>query len=190
MKLITYTPTYAEPSEFVAFWSQQYHYSLEHLYDDGIKGPLTVGKIHALFEWKNGSRLSALKYRSVEQNYIARLPELKSFPKNTSPHDFLQHFSVGGAIWRIFWLHCWQPSLFPIYDQHVHRAMVFIQTGRLEEIPTKDAEKIDQYLDEYLPFHRQFDGLDSRSVDQALWFYGKFLKGTSFPLLQSLDLTG
>ena len=32
----------------------------------------------------------------------------------------------GGAIWRIFWLHVQHTQHFPIYDQHVHRAMAFL----------------------------------------------------------------
>jgi hypothetical protein len=81
-----------------------------------------------------------------------------------------------------FWLHCWQPARFPIYDQHVHRAMAFIESGEREEIPKNEASKVRAYLDRYLPFHRQFAGLDLRAVDRALWFYGKFIKTTQFSL--------
>ena len=87
----------------------------------------------------------------------------------------------GGAIWRIFWLHLQHPKLFPIYDQHVHRAMAFLQTGEREEIPDYDPQKVESYWRRYLPFHATFEGIESRSVDKALWAFGKFLKEYRFP---------
>jgi hypothetical protein len=98
-----------------------------------------------------------------------------------SASDLLVRFSEGGAIFRIFWLHCWRPELFPIYDQHVHRAMRFIEAGVREEIPGNDAQKIRSYLDNYLPFHAGFDGIAWRQVDKALWAFGKFLNENNFP---------
>jgi hypothetical protein len=70
-----------------------------------------------------------------------------------SPSELLARFREGGVIWRIFWLHCWQPERFPIYDQHVHRAMRFLQTGKPDEIPLREADKIRAYLSDYMPFH-------------------------------------
>jgi hypothetical protein len=60
--------------------------------------------------------------------------------------------------------------------------MVFIQTGSPEEIPAYDAQKILSYCQRYLPFYATFDGIDHhRSVDKALWIFGKFLKDATFP---------
>ena len=70
---------------------------------------------------------------------------------------------------------------FPIYDQHVHRAMAFLQTGEREEIPDYDPQKVESYWRRYLPFHATFEGIESRSVDKALWAFGKFLKEYRFP---------
>ncbi len=182
MTLVIYSALQASPKEFVAFWASRYKYPQESLYTDNIGRRLTPTRIRTLFEWKNGSRLAAPKLRSIERNYVARLSELMKLPTSTGAESFLRLFASGGAIWRIFWLHCWQPVRFPIYDQHVHRAMAFIDSGKREEIPKNDASKVRAYVDRYLPFHRQFDGLDLRSVDRALWFYGKFIKTIQFPL--------
>jgi hypothetical protein len=95
--------------------------------------------------------------------------------------QFLARFDGGGAIWRIFWLHLWQPMRFPIYDQHVHRAMRFIQAGVIEETPERESEKIHSYTDQYLQFYARFDGINHREVDEALWTYGKFLSENNFP---------
>ena len=183
MTLAIYTARTASEADFVAFWERQYNYPLEHLYANNIGKPLTADRVLQLFAWKNGYRLSALKRTSVEQNYIAHIQELNALPQDTDAAAFLARFALGGAIWRIFWLHCWQPNRFPIYDQHVHRAMVFIEQQQSEEIPKANADKVQEYLQRYLPFRQRFRYLNQRSVDKSLWFYGKFLKEARFPHL-------
>lgn len=182
MKLPIWKMSLTSPEDFIAFWAQQYSYAKESLYTKNIGKNLTPIRICKLFEWKNGSELAAHKHRSIKRNYISRLSELKTLPLNTDAEAFLRRFSAGGAIWRIFWLHCWQPTLFPIYDQHVHRAMSFIECGLRQEIPSDDASKVRSYLDRYLPFQRKFNYSDLRAKDQALWVFGKFIKNTRFPL--------
>jgi hypothetical protein len=181
MKLITYTQQESQVADFVEFWDQQYNYPLEHLYTTNIGQPFSAIAINELFHWKNGSVLSATKLRSVERNYVAHIANVNALPRETDAASFLRTFPNGGAIWRIFWLHCWQPGRFPIYDQHVHRAMVFIEQQRIEQIPARDSEKVRDYLTKYLPFHRKFQGISHRSLDKALWVYGKFLKAYQFP---------
>ena len=183
IRLTVYRPLRAKPAAFVEFWSALYDDPQEKLYENSIEGPLTAEKVDRLFIWKNGGKLSKPKQRSVERNYIARLDEFHDLPKDTPAEDFLARFSAGGAIWRIFWLHCWSPDRFPIYDQHVHRAMARIEETQPEELnECGDSEKIRRYLDQYIPFHDRFRGLDPRQVDRALWSFGKFLKTWQFPL--------
>lgn len=171
-------------AEFVEFWEQLYAYPNEKLYTDNIGKPLTPSRILELYKWKNGGELSVAKRQSVERNYISRLKEAKGLPEDTPPDDFLKRFSEGGAIWRIYWLHLWQPQKYPIYDQHVHRAMRLIEEGEASEIPSYDPCKISLYLEEFIPFFRtRFAGLDRRRVDRALWACGKYLKPfTGLPL--------
>ena len=177
IRLTTYRPHRASPGEFVDFWSALYEDPREDLYAKSIKRPLTPKRVGPLFIWKNGGKLSKPKQRSVEHNFIARLDELHDLPKDTPAETFLARFATGGVIWRIFWLHCWQPDRFPIYDQHVHRAMMLIEDREPDELSAKDdRRKIRLYLDRYLTFHRRFAGSDQRSVDRALWAFGKFIK--------------
>ncbi len=136
-----------------------------------------------LFIWKNGTRLSDSKDISVRTNYINRIDELKEFTQNFEAVEFLNRFSDGGAIWRIFWLHCFRPEEFPIYDQHVHRAMIFIKRGIIEEIPSYDPKKVAEYVSHYLPFYTTFTGFNNREVDKALWSFGKFIKDNNFPMI-------
>jgi hypothetical protein len=114
-------------SAFVEFWAERYHYPGEQLYTRNIDGPHTPKGLRDLFKWKIGTRFFAakLKRQSVEQNFISRLDEAQRLLRSLVSRElrgvaegFLEHFNDGGAIWRIFWLHCWD-TRFPIYDQHV-----------------------------------------------------------------------
>jgi hypothetical protein len=189
MMLPVYVAKDASPAEFIEFWAQQYRYPKDAQYTNNIGQTLTPERIRELFEWKNGAPLSTRKQLSVERNYISRIEELeslfrieelKSLSQESCAADFLQRFPSGGAIWRIFLLHCWQPERFPMYDQHVHRAMEMIERGEPGEIPASDAEKVNSYLSRYLRFVQRFEGCDPRQVDRALWAYGKFVKGKRF----------
>jgi len=181
VQLIIYKPVNADPKAFIDFWAARYTGYDENFYAANVGQALTETRILALFTWKNGKPLSEAKRESVLRNFVARRGELDHVPQDETASDLLSCFSEGGAIWRIFWLHSWQPARFPIYDQHVHRAMRFIQAAVLEEIPGKDPQKIRVYIDTYMPFHAQFDGIGARLVDKALWAFGKFLNENNFP---------
>jgi hypothetical protein len=183
MPMIIYQPLQANQQQFIEFWSFRYVYAEENLYLNNVGQELTEQGVLELFQWKNGTPLSARKLASVHRNFVQRREELAQLQANVSANDFLAHFTNGGAIWRIFWLHCWQPNRFPIYDQHVHRAMAFICNGVPEEIPQYDPRKIEAYIDRYLPFHAQFAAFDGRAVDKALWAFGKFIKEVNFPVV-------
>jgi hypothetical protein len=188
MPMLIYKPSHAAPTEFVEFWRRIYpDNKIEKLYSENIRRELTEQTILQLFQWKNGGPLSDGKKKSVHRNFIApqQTGKLEKLQPDQKIEDLLAHFPKGGVIFRIFWLHCWQPDRIPIYDQHVHRAMAFIQTGTREEIPTDDAQKIASYIHRYVPFHTTFDGIDTRferAVDKALWAFGKFLKKPTFPI--------
>ena len=166
----------ADRNEFVRYWASQYLDTNERLYVEHIEQPLTADTVRALFQWKNGGKLSVLKQRSVETNYIARLDELARLPSDLDGAEFLRLWARGGAIWRIFWLHCWKPKRFPIYDQHVYRAAARMCHWDGPEIPASDPRRIATYLERYLPFWEEL-GINSRDADRALWAFGKFLKG-------------
>jgi len=173
---------------FVDYWASQYADGSEHLYEANIGRPLTYRAIVALYEWKNGMKLSPEKRESVERNYIQRkstrgVTAARKFPRSASLNKskrfarrfLVDCFPVGGAIWRIFWLHCCNQR-FAIYDQHVHRAMVFIECGSIEELDGfSEDQKIELYIERYLPFVGEFSG-EHRAVDRAFFTFGRFLK--------------
>jgi hypothetical protein len=183
LNFVTLKAVPASPREFVAYWFDQYRHRLEDLYTNNISKPRDRETVMALFQWKNGGTISAPKTRSIETHYIPRIGE----PVPSDAGAFLRSFGSGGggAVWPIFWLCCDQR--FPIYDQHVHRAMTFIEDGVLDDLEKRpDPEKIDLYLKRYQPFCQRFEAIDRRQTDRALWVFGKFIKVSTFPEFRHL----
>ena len=154
---------------FIDHWSARYKYPWQHKYDDHIGLPLTTDSRLALFEWKNGSIISARKLKSIDQNYPQRF-------EGDRVGRYLNHQQPGGAIWNIFYLHCLSPSDWPIYDQHTHRAMKFMTTGQIVEIGSTKKQKYACYLEEFMPFLASMGDFDGRTLDKALFAFGQFLK--------------
>jgi hypothetical protein len=190
MKLPIYSTDWARtPKEFVSFWASQWgdkdKEKDKQLYTPYIAGPLTEEGLLKLFEWKNQTPLAQKKRQTVER-FISQLAQLQALPKDLEPQTFLNKFQQGGAIWRIFLLHCWSHSAgerkYPIYDQHVHRAMTIIRENRREEIGNwSDDQKIEAYLERYIPFFKRFGCQNSQQVDQSLMIFGRFMKNYRFP---------
>lgn len=174
--LPVYKAAGASAREFVEFWSAHYRYKLEPIYDKNIGKAPNPTRLRELFEWKNGGRLSDDKRRSVDRNFVKRLSELRDLSDTVPRENLLDKFAEGGAIWRVFFLHCWRPDRFPIFDQHVYRAMRFLQEGTIDEIPKMDNRKIEIYVSAYCPFLRTFADEPARETDRALWSFGKFIK--------------
>ncbi len=158
--------------KFITHWASKYNYKSEYKYDNNIRKKLTEKRRRELFEWKNGSRLSLAKSKSVNKNYPFT-------PCRNIEERYLNHKNPGGAIWNIFYLHCLKPSKWPMYDQHTHRAMMYIKNGQISEIGNKQkAYKI--YRKEYIPFIKKcFGDIEQRNIDKALFAFGKFLKTAS-----------
>lgn len=157
---------------FVDFWDTLYLGYDEDFYRENISQPLTPDRIQRWFKWKNGSTLSAKKAKTILR-YLAPEEQVTADTATDQIVAFLNR--EGGAIWRIFWLHLQHPARFPIYDQHVHRAMAFIQGSDNSEIPSYDPTKVRTYLGSYVEFFNSFALIDRRRVDRALWAFGKFL---------------
>ena len=111
--------------QFIEFWSTQYDYPNERLYKDNIDNELTEKSVFELFEWKNGLTLSGSKRQSIYDNYITENDLISKDASTEAIKEYLNR--PGGAVWRIFWLHCNYTAKFPIFDQHVYRAMAYLK---------------------------------------------------------------
>lgn len=155
--------------EFFDHWSSRYFYDSDELYMSNVGQPLTKESLEALFEWKNGMKLTKEKRASVHDNYPP------SFSGDVEKR-YLNHKQGGGAIWNIFYLHCLAPLTWPIFDQHTYRAMKYLQTGKIIEIGTTNKQKYESYIQEYRPFLKSLGQSDPRKTDKALFAFGQFLK--------------
>ncbi len=157
---------YVDERAFVEFWSARYPTVNEPIYQANIGKPLTEQRLLNLFKWKNNGPIAQHKLASIRRNYI----DTKPTPPLPGDTHALQAFikQPGGAIWRIFWLHCHAPSHYPIFDQHVYRAMRRLVAGQPEEIPTNNAAKAKAYAEQYLPFHATFKYPNAKKIDEAL----------------------
>lgn len=168
-------------SQFIDCWSSFYDYSGNEIYFKHLnKNTLEADDISALFKWKNGMRLSTLKGISFETKILPRLGIINDLKKERriAFQTIRDAFHDVSAIWRIFLAHIIKPSSFPIFDQHVYRAMIYLQTHEIKELKNSDKVKLEKYENEYLKF---FHGIsteisDYKKYDEAMWAFGRFLK--------------
>ena len=164
---LSFQINFSNIDDFLHHWSSKYEYTTEEKYDDNIGKPLTEKSRLELFEWKNGSILSAKKMQSIENNYPI------SFDGNLE-NRYLNHQKSGGAIWNIFYMHCLKPESWPIFDQHTFRAMKYLQTGKIVEIGNTKKQKYQSYKSEYLPFLKNLGNYHHRKMDMAFFAFGQF----------------
>lgn len=137
----------AATADFVEFWAEWYNDKYERTYRQCIGQPLTPESVRVLLAWKAMSitrkAIVAGEHPFVEA-LIGDLNHFRSIQLNT-PEDadkFLTTELKGkGMIWKIFTLHILNPDKYPIFDQHVYRAMVYLKTGVIKEIPKSNEEK-------------------------------------------------
>ena len=176
----------ATPADFVEFWAKWYNDKYEPTYRQFIDQTLTPESVRVLFAWKAMS----ITRKAIEEgenpfveSLIGDLDHFRSLQLNT-PEDadkFLTNELNGkGMIWKIFTLHILNPDKYPIFDQHVYRAIVYLKTGVIKEIPKSNEEKQLKYISEYLHFYNEEHArYKDRKLDKALFSFGQFLKKTN-----------
>jgi hypothetical protein len=171
--ILSFSIEFNSLDQFLDHWSTKYRDPKfpDRAIDDPYIGrcPFTSSALLHLFEWKNGSALSSRKRHSIEQHYPL------SYPRNQLARRYLDPKAEGGAIWNIFYMHCVNPHRWPIFDQHTFRAMHFMQTGDIKELPSHKPSIYEFYQREYIPFVRHLNS-DRRKIDKALFAFGQFLK--------------
>lgn len=139
--------------------------------------------ITALFHWKNNmgkekDRLSVSKKVFV-QKILTRMDKVNQLKKSFDIDLYMDNFDDLPAIWGITLLHVVSSGSYPIYDQHVHRALMYCSKGIVEEIPISNGKKYKVYRQDYVPFfdnlRQQALHLTPKQIDDALWSFGKFL---------------
>lgn len=169
--------------KFIEYWSSTYIYANgENKYLQNIvKTVFDNASLLLLFEWKNGSVLSGHKRKSFEKNILSKIKIINTLKTRFDFDIFKKEFENVSTIWKIFLLHIIKPDTYPIFDQHVFRAMSYIKFGIITEIPSDSKEKERIYVVDYVVFFNKFRAempniCESKKIDEALWSFGKFLK--------------
>jgi hypothetical protein len=178
----------ADPANFVEFWASRYRdpLGIEDLYTKHINPPLTPESVRYLFVWKGLPQYRKVveekRHKFVEAvigENGENLKRLVDLPLKTpeDANNFLTNELKGkGMIWKIFTLHIMHPYEYPIFDQNVYRAMHYMQTGIIKDIPSEDRDKQSSYINDYLPFYNALGHYPDRKLDNALFSFGQFLK--------------
>ncbi len=192
--------------EFIEYWSSvcdKYSYSPsdEDYYWPNIRigdnklEDLNAKNITCLLFWKNGGLNRWEKRKPIAEKAITHINTINAFRKKDSVSwkDFLDFYNdpikdcTTGRIYGIFIAHIARPLEFPILDQHVLRAQIFITEKR--KIIEKTSDEIinkgtfSDFLDLcYKPYIQFFNSImedidiSFRQIDRAIWMFGKYLK--------------
>lgn len=179
----------SESLKFVQFWSTFYDYPLEKLYNTRIGlQQFTQTDIEKLFEWKNGMELSERKKKSLKDNVLDKLDLINSLKQQEEINidEFKKAFKSISAVWKIFLLHLIKPDYYPIYDQHIHRAYLYIHhlDYSLLKNTISNKAKEDFYFNTYMNFVHTIDGCNLKQIDEALFSFGRFLNGSYGKMLK------
>jgi hypothetical protein len=172
-------------NEFINYWSQLYSYSNENLYNNTIvKQQYIIADIQNLYIWKNGMRLSKSKQKSLETKILSKLNLINKF-KTQNVID-VNEFKNISAVWKIFLLHIIKPNTYPIYDQHIHRAFLFIHKevySNISNTSITNKNKEAFYFKRYLPFIVANNIKDLKKLDEAFFAFGQFLNTRNYATL-------
>lgn len=186
MRLTVYEAAIVSPTRFVNFWSEHYHDPRQCTYDQVIGQPIDEDRARELIGWRSKTGYTKEQREVIEKEFIAKVHLFKHIPRSTSPRRFLEKFPRGGAMLRLFWLHCWQPSKYPLFDSHTHRAMCHVLEVEHQELSALgEIGQIHAYLQQYLPLRRRFAAIDPHRVNRAFHALGKFLSRYEFPTTTS-----
>jgi len=176
-------------NSFISTWSKLYSYSNEAIYNLSIvKEELTKTDIQNLYKWKNGMKLSVLKQKSLDTKIIAKLSIINAFKQSVDidVEAFKKEFKKVSAVWKIFLLHIIKSNKYPIYDQHIHRAFLFIHKEDFTNISNTsitNKAKEQFYFDRYLPFIETNNIKNLKKLDEAFFAFGQFLNTRNYSTL-------
>jgi hypothetical protein len=176
-------------NSFINFWSKLYSYANEDIYSKSIvKDTLTRTDIQNLYKWKNGMKLSLLKQKSLDTKIKSKLSIINKFKESDSKvlESFKNEFKNLTAVWKIFLLHIIKPNKYPIYDQHIHRAFLFIHNedwSNISNLSINNKAKEKFYFNRYLPFVEVKKIKDLKKLDEAFFAFGQFLNTRNYATL-------
>jgi hypothetical protein len=170
---------FTELRAFLKHWSSRYDDTNDKaLYDPNI-GKTDEQALLELFKWKNGGgNIARHKLETIRANYLSQWVKDADLEAR-----YLDPAKGNGPIWNIFYLHCRFPEIYPIYDQHAHRAMIYIQEHVIckqkDDLNNQARPFVYQSYERYRRFIeniRRGTDPDLRPIDRAFYTFGQFLK--------------
>jgi hypothetical protein len=163
---------------FLTHWSSRYDDAKDKLLYDPYIGKINDPSLLKLFEWKNGGTIAQHKLQTIRENYL-----IHWIADADLEARYLDPAQGNGPIWNIFYLHCRSHTVYPIYDQHAYRAMIYMQDRKLcglkDDLDKKDRPSVYKSYEHYRKFVKDIQnatGLALRPIDRALYTFGQFLK--------------
>lgn len=134
--------------------------------------------------WDNHTPVGKHNWEYINEHIddiVSKIPI--EFP-TTEPEivKYLRNRKGFGFIWTLFVMHCVYPDIYPLYDQHVYRAYIYVTTNG-KELPRIASNQWSDYLHfrNFFNEEKTLTGLESIILDRGLWTYGKSLKQKHMP---------
>lgn len=163
---------------FIEVWAPLYpkdkYPDVHHLF---YKQSIEEDDLKKIYSWKNSMELSTKKSAALEK-ILTKIALIKELKVNFDKDYFNRHFNEISPIWQILLLHILCPDEYPVFDQHVFRAMYFMKYNEIKDL--KSWKTLEFYCKEYRPFFNDIifkTAVNRIELDQALWAFGKTLKG-------------
>ncbi len=176
--------------DFIDNWCKLYSYFDDSKYRQNIdKSEFSAKHLEDLFHWKNGMTLkgSGGKEKSLNEKILNRIDLINQYKKlqGIDLNQFNDDFSDISAVWRIFLLHSIKPTVYPIYDQHIHRTYNYVHNEDWNTINNTipDKTKLNFYFNTYLPYVHNLGVTDLKKMDEAFFAFGQFLNTRNQKLL-------
>lgn len=132
--------------------------------------------------------LSGPKKISLKKNVTDKLVLINTYKSQEKfdVEEFKVAFKPMSAVWKIFLLHLIKPEYYPIYDQHIHRAYLYIHQKDYSDIKNtiSNIAKEDFYFKKYLEFVHSIEGCSLKQIDEALFAFGRFLNSSYAKMLK------
>jgi hypothetical protein len=165
--------------EFIKFWSQFYDDSKhpdEEFYYPYINDLSKKDSLNKLWLWKMDCRFYRIHHRKVvlinkSKDIIINFRNFK--PRFEDLCNFSRKIFSTGIVYQVFLMHICRPEEYPIFDQHVFRAFIFLTRKKIVDIP-KDIQDYLNYRKFVFQIQKKYK-IKLRDIDKALMAFGQFL---------------
>lgn len=131
--------------------------------------------------WKAGTPAQKKgweKFNNINfQQKLLQISNQKTFEK---PGLFANVNAIDGIgfVYTLFVLHCENPRLFPLYDQHVWRAYLYFINKDYKSVKTASQSWVsfEKYSTWFKSQLKSLGDIHPTELDRALWTFGKELK--------------